>query len=219
MAEKERRRPSRTDEKTKVDTSTPERVIGTKPVKPFETPITFETETGIVKPKPVFLPSWGSEEDAPWMYFVPDRKEDVEQWAKEWGDFILKWGAETLNHYISLSIFVEEEPFKWIAERVKALRIIGDYLVKSEVAEWTDKRKTRLKIIWRTIEEWCDLLYEWALEKGRMEIDLKSIYIQEADTPFASLPEEDLKQVIEQMVKSGYATWIDKKMYAIKLEI
>jgi len=221
LAEKERPRPSKTEPKPKEKSHTSE-TLSSGPVRPFESTETIEpakTETTVEITTPRILPDWGSYSDAPWMYSIPDRKEDIEQWAKEWGDFVLRWGAETLNYYISVSIFVENEPFKWLSERVKALRTIAEYLIRAGVAEWVDKRKTRLKIIWRTIEEWCDLLYEWALETGRLEIDLKSIYIQEADTPFASLPEEDLKKVIEKMVDSGYASWIDKKMYAIKLEI
>ena len=72
-----------------------------------------------------------------------------------------------------------------------------------------------LRVYWRPLEDWADILYQWALKTGKLRLDVKSIVIQEVDEDFASLPEKDIHIVLALMVKKELAEWIDAKRGAI----
>jgi hypothetical protein len=165
----------------------------------------------------ILLPSWGSVSESEWMYGIPGREEDKELWAEEWGDFLLQW-AETKNeHVLTITTFLAEPPFRDMRSKVDAFKIIGDRLNEKDVAVWLDKKKRQLRIYWRPLEAWADIVFEWALVSGKLRLDVKSIVIQEADQPFAKLPESDLYTVLDIMVSKEMAEWVDKKKGAIKV--
>ncbi len=172
----------------------------------------------IVTEPEIILPSWGDITESEWMYSIPPRKEDSTMWAEEWGDFLLEWAQSKSVHVISLSTFLKEIPFKDMVRKVDAFRLIGDCLVKKEVADWLDRGRRQLRIYWKPLEEWADILYEWALQTGNTFLDLKSIIIQEADEEFAKLPERDIGILLSMLVEKGSAEWIDKKKFAIKIQ-
>ncbi|MCK5152273.1 MAG: hypothetical protein KAQ65_10540, partial [Candidatus Thorarchaeota archaeon] len=112
-----------------------------------------------------------------------------------------------------------ESPFHQMLGKVDAFRLIGDTLVEKEVADWLDRGRRQLRIYWRPLEEWADIVYEWALKTGHTQLDLKSIVIQESDEPFAQLPERDIGILLGIIVEKSLAVWVDKKKHAIKIEI
>ena len=99
--------------------------------------------------------------------------------------------------------------------KVDSFKAIAAVLVDKEVAEWKDKKKRQLRVYWRPLEDWADILYQWTLKTGKLRLDVKSIVIQEIDEDFASLPEKDIHIVLALMVKKGLAEWIDEKRGAI----
>ncbi|MHA2358991.1 MAG: hypothetical protein ACXAB5_01855, partial [Candidatus Thorarchaeota archaeon] len=68
---------------------------------------------------------------------------------------------------------------------------------------------------WRPLEDWADLIYQWAIKTGKLRLDVKSIVIQESAEDFASLPEKDIRIVLALMVDKGLADWVDTKKGAI----
>ncbi|TFG07138.1 hypothetical protein EU522_01020, partial [Candidatus Thorarchaeota archaeon] len=152
-----------------------------------------------------------------WMYGIPGREKDKPLWAEEWSDFLLEWAKKKNLHVISVSLFLSEPPFKDIAGKVDSFRYIGDILVEKEIAEWLDKNRRQLRVYWRFLEEWVDIVYRWALETGTVRIDVKSIVIQEDAQPFSNLPEKDLYIIMALLVDKELAEWVDKKKGAIKL--
>ena len=165
------------------------------------------------------LPQWGNASESEWMYHIPLRDEDKGLWAEEWGDFLLKWAQGRGFHVLSISTFLVESPFHQMLGKVDAFRLIGDTLVEKEVADWLDRGRRQLRIYWRPLEEWADIVYEWALKTGNTKLDLKSIVIQESDEPFAQLPEREIGILLGIIVEKSLAVWVDKKKHAIKIEI
>jgi hypothetical protein len=161
------------------------------------------------------MPPWGSPLDSEWMYGIPPREEDKALWAEEWSDYLLQWAEQNEVHLLSLAIFISEPPFKDLRNKVDSFKIIAQVLIEKEVAEWADKRKRQLRIYWKPLEDWADLIYDWSLKTGKLRLDVKSIIIQESKEAFARLPENDLYIVMALMVEKGFAEWIDKKKGAV----
>ena len=83
------------------------------------------------------------------------------------------------------------------------------------MAYWRDRKKRQLRIYWRPLEDWADLIYQWAIKTGKLRLDVKSIVIQESAEDFASLPEKDIHIVLTLMVDKRLAEWVDAKKGAI----
>lgn len=161
------------------------------------------------------IPTWGSPEDSEWMYGVPPREEDRLLWAEEWSDYLLQWAEHNQVHVLSIADFISEPPFRDLRNKVDSFKMIAQVLITKEVAEWSDKKKRQLRIYWKPLEDWADLIYEWSLRTGKLRLDVKSIVIQESRESFAKLPESDLYNVMGLMVEKGFAEWIDKKKGAV----
>jgi len=175
--------------------------------------VIVETGTSIVTED--FLPSWGTPDESEWMYGIPPREDDQVLWAGEWADFLLQWAEHHSIHVLSVATFISEPPFKDLRNKVDSFKMIAQVLIDKEIAEWTDRRKRQLRIYWKPLEDWADIIYAWALKTGKLRLDVKSIVIQEAGEDFAKLPEKDLYIVLALMVEKELAEWVDKKKGAI----
>jgi len=206
-----------------TESHAPEVIIETSAEAAVEEPLTTVEEPHAVVEEThataVEMPPWGDIAESEWMYGVPDRESDRQLWAEEWGDYLLQWSQHRLVHVLSVSTFISEPPFKDMKNKVDAFRVIAQGLIEKEVAEWTDKKQRQLRIYWRPLEEWADMIYEWCLATGRLRLDVKSIIIQYANQDFAKLPEKDLYRVLALMVDKGYAEWVDKKKGAVTVDI
>lgn len=210
--------PIETEKEVMVEKHIPEVIIedSKSDVKPVQTEIELQTESSSdVSILEQLIPTWGTLEQSEWMYHIPPREEDKELWAEEWADYVLKWAEMNDVHILSITTFIKEFPFKDMTSKVDAFRMIGGTLVEKEVAEWLDNKLRQLRVYWRFLEDWADLIYEWALTTGKLRLDVKSIVIQEHKEKFAKLPERDLHVVLSIMVDKGYAEFVDKKSGAI----
>ncbi len=201
-------------------THTPEVVVETKESKLIVEPQQVDathTEKIVEAPPAIdfVIPAWGDVDETEWMYSVPSRKEDMDLWANEWSDYLLEWTENKKVHVMSLATFISEPPFKDLRDKVESFRKIASVLVVKEVAEWRDKKKRQLRIYWRPLEDWADLIYQWAIKTGKLRLDVKSIVIQESAEDFASLPEKDIHIVLTLMVDKRLAEWVDTKKGAI----
>lgn len=210
--------PIETEKEVMVEKHIPEVIIedSKSDVKPVQTEIELQTESSSdVSILEQLIPTWGTLEQSEWMYHIPPREEDKELWAEEWADYVLKWAEMNDVHILSITTFIKEFPFKDMTSKVDAFRMIGGTLVEKEVAEWLDNKLRQLRVYWRFLEDWADLIYDWALTTGKLRLDVKSIVIQEHKEKFAKLPERDLHVVLSIMVDKGYAEFVDKKSGAI----
>jgi hypothetical protein len=165
----------------------------------------------------VLLPKWGTAKESEWMYHIPKAEKERRLWAEEWSDFLLEWMKGSGVHVLSLSMLIDEDPFKDILGKIDAFLQFGNTLVEKGVAEWLDKKQKQLRVYWRPLEEWSALMYQWALKTGNLRLDVKSLVIQEAQEDFATLPETDLHAALSLMVQDNFAEWVDKKRGAIRI--
>jgi hypothetical protein len=186
-------------------------------------------ETAVIEPEQMMvtetaaiteiMPRWGNIGEAEWMYNIPTRSQDLVLWAEEWGDFLLEWTEFEKIHVLSVSAFISKPPFKDILGKVKAFRSIGNSLVGKDVAAWLGRNREQLRVYWRPLEEWADLVYRWALDTGILRLDVKSLVIQNAEQDFSRLPEEDIHRIMALLVERGFADWVDKKAGAIIVKV
>ena len=175
-------------EEVTEETHSPEVVVEPETVKPTEVieeidPQSTETTVEVVTTEAILMPSWGGTKQSEWMCGVPPREDDRNLWAGEWADFLLQWTEHNSVHVLSLATFIAEPPFKDLRNKVDSFKIITKVLIDKEVAEWSDRRKKQLRVYWKPLEDWADLIYEWALSTGKLRLDVKSIVIQESGYP------------------------------------
>jgi len=155
-------------------------------------------------------PDWVS---LPWMKSKPARAEDVDSWLRDWCDLVLKWCQFDVHHVVGLKDFKASKPFEVLPEM--ELREILQHLVDRGLAKWIGKDKTVARIMWRSLEEWANDVYQWAYNNGVEMLD--RFAIQNANKDFSSLPKPDIESVLEMMVKKKMLKWIDKKREQAKL--
>ncbi|MBS3793803.1 MAG: hypothetical protein KGY80_02845 [Candidatus Thorarchaeota archaeon] len=164
-----------------------------------------------------FMPEWGSSDHAPWMYFVPATEERIRKWAGEWHDFLIEWAYHNKQHVFSFSTFMREPPFCEMRNKREAFAEIAETMVQQGLAEWIDEQRKKLRLIWKSKTEVADDLYHWALEGGTRYLDLRSLVIQE-EFDFGGLPQEVIREILEIVVQTGRAEWVDKERATIKLK-
>jgi hypothetical protein len=151
----------------------------------------------------------------PWMYSKPAKPEFLDSWLKDWCDFILKWCQFTVRHVVGLKDFSTSKPFDKLPE--KELRDILQYIVERGLGKWIDKEKTVARIMWRSLPEWAAELYEWAYNNGVEMLDI--FVIKGANKDFSTLPVQDIRGLMDLMVKNKQLKWIDKNHEQAKLII
>ncbi|NHJ48273.1 MAG: hypothetical protein FK733_10845 [Asgard group archaeon] len=165
------------------------------------------------------LPDWINK---PWMYVTPEHQKQLDSWCADWSGFIMEYARINIKHIMH----VEEERAQYPFNNQQAkkrldreqLQKIGDYIVAQEMGLWWDKKKIRLRLYWRTLDEWADIIYEWSIKTGRAASadSVMTLYdIQSAGQPWSTIPQEDLKRIFDIMVEKGYIEWTDKKKSAI----
>jgi len=150
------------------------------------------------------LPDWVQ---YPWMYTEPTKPEFLDSWLRDWCDLILKWCQLTALHVAGLKDFKTSRPFDKLPE--KELRDIIQHIVDRGLGKWIDKDKTVARIMWRSMEEWVNEVYNWAYKNGVELLDLFAI--RSANKDFSSLPVSDIRLIMELMAKNRMIKWVDKK--------
>lgn len=165
------------------------------------------------------LPEWINK---PWMYVTPEHQKQLDSWCADWSNFIMEYARINLKHIIHIEEERSKYPFnnKQSKKRLdrEQLETIGDYIVAQEMGIWWDKKKIRLRLYWRTLDEWADIIYEWSIKTGRAagaERVMTMLDIQDANQAWSSIPQEDLKRIFEIMEEKGYIEFADKKKSTI----
>ncbi|MCK5047435.1 MAG: hypothetical protein KAS22_12695, partial [Candidatus Heimdallarchaeota archaeon] len=161
------------------------------------------------------LPEWI---DKPWMYVTPEHQKQLDSWCSDWSNFILEYARINIKHIIHIEEERSEYPFRNKQAKKELdreqLQEIGNYIVAQEMGIWWDKKKIRLRLYWRTLDEWADIIYEWSIKTGRAagaERVMTIIDIQEAGQPWSTIPQADLKRIFKIMEDKEYIEWADKK--------
>ncbi len=164
------------------------------------------------------LPTW-IEKKYYWARPDPRKHPDLHQsWLEEWGSFLLKWAEATRTHVVSIPHLISEFPFNNPIIKAKLLepeiREICEHLIYKNLAKWYDKTKRRLRIYWKTLEEFAEDLYDWAFLRGESFATLMDLV--QAGQPWSNLPPKELQQLMEFLVKERRAEWADEEKRTIQ---
>nr|7PB9_A Chain A, Tandem WH domains of Vps25 [Candidatus Odinarchaeum yellowstonii] len=162
---------------------------------------------------------WAAQpEKYPWMYSLPSKTEDFEDWLNQWSDFTLQWFKINKLHQISLVELMGEKPFSYLQNKSKALTVIVENLIARNFCKYTDKEYKSIRVFWRGYRDWSEVIYNWALKKGRTELTFFEIIdLKESPDNFHMLPKEDFKKIFNILVKNKRAEWINKKNMHIRI--
>ena len=191
-----------------------EALKATEPLdRSLETPVTGERA---VKAREEFekeLPKWVN---APWMYITPRKEQQMKSWLESWGNVLLDYSKFFVKHIININDLRKEYPFqnKKInkALTLDQIRKIVDYLVEKGLARWlNEKIMLRVRVYWRTNEEWADIMLEYLLNTGRIVEVLSLFDLTQLNQEWSYLPREDLVKVCQILVDRGIARWYNKQ--------
>jgi hypothetical protein len=156
---------------------------------------------------------WLEEKRYIFMYTLPNKKQDLkdfESWKKEWSKVLFDYARYAILHILYLRQLESEKPFSKFEDRVEALKEIADELVDREQAEWLSKSKEKLRVYWKSLENWAQEIYDWAIEISPLE-PILIFEIRESNKEFSNLPKDDIIKIFKMLEK-------DKKGEIIKAE-
>ena len=170
-------------------------------------------------------------EDYPWleearyifMFSIPNKKtklQDYESWKQEWSKILFDYARYALLHILYLRKLQSEKPFSKFENREKALKEIAQALVDKKQAEWLTKSKEKLRIYWKTLDNWAEEIYNWAMEISPLE-PILIFEIRESDQAFSTLPKEDIEKIFKLLEKTnrGKIIKLDDGQISFKLII
>jgi hypothetical protein len=132
---------------------------------------------------------WLEEKRYIFMYTLPNKKQDLkdfESWKKEWSKVLFDYARYAILHILYLRQLESEKPFSKFEERAEALKEIAEELVDREQAEWLSKSKEKLRVYWKSLENWAQEIYEWAIEISPLE-PILIFEIRDSNKEFISL--------------------------------
>jgi hypothetical protein len=167
--------------------------------------------------------------DAPqygFMYSIPNSKkarQDFESWQEEWSQVLLDYAHVGLLHILYPKRMLTEKPFNKFTNRKHAIEIIAQVLVEKDLAEWTGdkpKKKEALRVYWKSLEEWVAIIEKWAQTNALFEVVMLPD-IRKAETEFANLPEEDLRQIFKKIQQNQKGTMVEleNNQFGIKFRL
>jgi hypothetical protein len=156
---------------------------------------------------------WLEEARYVFMYSIPNKKTDLkdyESWKQEWTKVLFDYARYALLHILYLRKLESEKPFSKFEDRSTALQEIADGLVDKNQAEWLSKSKEKLRVYWKSLDNWAEDIYKWAMEISPLE-PILIFEIRDSNKPFSTLPSDDIIKIFKMLEK-------DKKGKIIKLE-
>jgi hypothetical protein len=147
------------------------------------------------------------------MFSMPNKKTDLkdyESWKQEWSKVLFDYARYALLHILYLRKLESEKPFSKFEDRSNALKEIADKLVENEQAEWLSKSKEKLRVYWKSLDNWAEEIFDWAMEISPLE-PILIFEIRDSNKDFSNLPNDDIIKIFKMLEK-------DKKGKIIKLE-
>ncbi|MCJ7651871.1 MAG: vacuolar protein-sorting-associated protein 25, partial [Candidatus Lokiarchaeota archaeon] len=159
--------------------------------------------------------------DHPWleetryifMYSIPNQKtntKDYESWKNEWLKVLFDYARYAILHILYLRKMQTVKPFANFEDRATALREIAQALVDKKQAEWLSKSKEKLRVYWKSLDNWAEDIYDWAMEISPLE-PILIFEIRESNQEFSNLPRGDIEKIFKMLEN-------DRKGKIIELE-
>ncbi len=156
---------------------------------------------------------WLEEKRYVFMFSLPNKKtnlKDYESWKSEWSKVLFDYARYAILHILYLRKLESDKPFSNFEDRNSALKILAEELVNKEQAEWLSKSKEKLRVYWKSLDNWAEDIYDWAMEISPLE-PILIFEIRESNKAFNTLPNNDIIKIFKILEK-------DKRGQIIKLD-
>ena len=167
---------------------------------------------------------WLEEKRYIFMYSIPNKKTDLkdyESWKREWSKVLFDYARYAILHILYLRQSESEKPFSNFEDRKQALEEIAEELINKEQAEWLSKSKEKLRVYWKSLDNWAEEIYDWAMEISPLE-PILIFEIRESNKAFSKLPNDDIIKIFKMLEKDKRGTIIrlddDQVSFKIKIE-
>ena len=167
---------------------------------------------------------WLEEKRYIFMYSIPNKKTDLkdyESWKSEWSKVLFDYARYAILHILYLRQSESEKPFSNFEDRKQALEEIAEELINREQAEWLSKSKEKLRVYWKSLDNWAEEIYDWAMEISPLE-PILIFEIRESNKAFSKLPNDDIIKIFKMLEKDKRGTIIrlddDQVSFKIKIE-
>ena len=166
---------------------------------------------------------WLEEKRYIFMYSIPNRKTDLkdyESWKNEWSKVLFDYARYAILHILYLRQTGSEKPFSNFEDRKQALEEIAEELINKEQAEWLSKSKEKLRVYWKSLDNWAEDIYEWAMEISPLE-PILVFEIRESNRAFSKLPNDDIIKIFKMLEKDnrGRIIRLDDGQVSFKIKI
>ena len=156
---------------------------------------------------------WLEEKRYVFMFSLPNKKidlKDYESWKSEWSKVLFDYARYAILHILYLRKLESEKPFSNFDNRNSALKELAEELVNKEQAEWLSKSKEKLRVYWKSLDNWAEEIYDWTMEISPLE-PILLFEIRESNKDFNTLPHNDIIKIFKMLEK-------DKRGKIIKLD-
>jgi len=166
---------------------------------------------------------WLEEKRYIFMYSLPNKKTDLkdyESWKNEWSKVLFDYARYAILHILYLRQTESAKPFSNFEDRKQALEELADELVDKEQAEWLSKSKEKLRVYWKSLDNWAEEIYEWVMEISPLE-PILIFEIRESNREFSKLPNDDIVKIFKMLEKEKRGTIIklDDGQVSFKIKI
>ncbi|MCD6380960.1 MAG: hypothetical protein J7L50_01370 [Candidatus Odinarchaeota archaeon] len=153
------------------------------------------------------------------MYILPLNDELKREWLEEWAQFIMEWARFHEKFLIDVEDLLSSEAFSSgdVSLGMREVRALFEYLVEKGMAEWYGKGKRQIILYWLSLEKVLEDIFRWAIETGRVEIDVYTLL--NSEEPWSNLPPEKLYTILCMMVKKKRARWLNRKKSIIEINL
>lgn len=152
--------------------------------------------------------------DKPWMFSEPKPADMLKQWRETWITYILKFAENKNIHVINISDLQRNSPFNKLD--INAFKNIVTSLIQAGYGKWWNKESKLLRIYWRSLDKWADIILDLIHEKEVKIINgLQGLV--ELEPQLVAFPKIELVNVLDILVKRKYANWIDRKNNVMRI--
>lgn len=116
------------------------------------------------KPPFKFPPCW----EYPPFWTIQTNPEEKDKQLRLWSNVIcayVKYRGDFVVNVTSLKLICKNDKLNRALSE-SDLMTIANYMVKSDRAMWDSESKASLRIFWRTVREWGNILHGWAKRCG-----------------------------------------------------
>ena len=157
------------------------------------------------------------------MYSIPNKKtntKDYESWKNEWLKVLFDYARYAILHILYLRKMHTVKPFANFEDRATAIREIAQALVDKKEAEWLSKSKEKLRVYWKSLDNWAEDIYDWAMEISPLE-PILIFEIRESNQEFSNLPREDILKIFKMLEndRRGKIIELEDGQISFKIEV